>query len=255
MRKDKIDTLLVFCLSFTVVFGGWFLTKGLLHCKENEMLTAKGRIVLDNTKADGEENNPAMQEDFVPQVLSEDQMAEILTVWEAGGREILHEPMAGQMNMEQAIEAGEKWITSLADNYVLSADFIEYSFRDTSAVLCSLDSFASLEESWISYWKITYTGDDVKIVLKLHAATGQVWKADISVNEDKMLYGICSDEEVLAAAFPFLSAANAEIIIEDNKVYKVSENEKISAALKRDSVVVDKQTPVERLLLSLGTNM
>ena len=74
MRKDKIDTLLVFCLSFTVVFGGWFLTKGLLHCKENEMLTAKGRIVLDNTKADGEENNPAMQEDFVPQVLSEDEM-------------------------------------------------------------------------------------------------------------------------------------------------------------------------------------
>lgn len=254
MRKDKIYTLLVFCLSFTVVFGGWFFTKRLLYCKEREMLAAKGQIVLENTKADGEEKDSKVQGNFVPQVLSEEQMAEILTVWEAGGREILHEPMAGQMNMEQAIEAGEKWITSLAENQILSADFIGYSFRDTSAVLCTLDGAVSLEESWISYWKITYTGDDVKIVLKIHAATGQVWKADISMNEDKMLYGVCTDEEVLVAAFPFLIGASDKIIIEDSKMYKVSENGIISATLKRDSVVVDKQTPVERLLLSLETD-
>lgn len=254
MRKDKIYTLLVFCLSFTVVFGGWFFTKRLLYCKEREMLAAKGQIVLENTKADGEENDSKVQENFVPQVLSEEQMAEILTVWEAGGREILHEPMAGQMNMEQAIEVGETWITSLAENQILSADFIGYSFRDTSAVLCTLDGTVSLEESWISYWKITYTGDDVKIVLKIHAATGQIWKADISMNEDKMLYGVCTDEEVLTAAFPFLTGASDKIIREDNKMYKVSENGILSATLKRDSVVVDKQTPVERLLLSLETN-
>ena len=102
---------------------------------------------------------------------------------------------------------------------------------------------------------ITYTGDDVKIVLKIHAATGQIWKADISMNEDKMPYGVCTDEEVLATAFPFLPGTNAEIITEDNEVYKISENKKISAMLKRDSMVVNKQTPVERLLLSLGTNM
>lgn len=255
MRKDKIYTLLVFCLSLTVVFGGWFLTKELLYCKEKEMLSVKGQIVLENAKADGNENNPEVQENFVSQVLSEEQMAEVLTVWESGGREILHEPMAGQMKMEQAIEAGENWITSLAEKQILSADFVDYSFRDTSAVLCTLDSAVSLEESWISYWKITYTGDDVKIVLKIHAATGQVWKADISMNEDKMLYGVCTDEEVLAVAFPFLTDTGAKIIIEDNTVYKFSENGKISATLKRDSVVVDKQTPVERLLLSLKTDM
>lgn len=255
MRKDKIYTLLVFCLSFSVVFGGWFLTKELLHSKEKEMLSAKGQIVLENTKAEGKENAPAAQEDFVPQVLSEDQIAEILAVWEAGGREIPHEPMAEQMNMEQAIEAGEKWITSLAEKEILPADLLIYSFRDTSAVLCTLDSAVSLEKSWISYWMITYTGDNVKLVLKIHAATGQVWKADISMSEDKMLFGTCTDEEVLAAAFPFLTSTSAKIIIEDNKTYKVSENGKISATLKRDSVVVDKQTPVERLLLSLETDM
>ena len=254
MRKDKIYTLLVFCLSFTVMSGGWFLIKGLLYYKEREMLSAKGQIVLENTKTDREENNSGVQGNFVPQVLSEEQMAAILTVWEAGGREILHEPMAGQINMEQAIEAGEKWIISLAEKQILSAGFIGYSFRDTSAVLYTLDSAVLLEESWISYWKITYTGDDVKIVLKIHAATGQVWKADISMNEDKMLYGVCTNEEVIAAAFPFLTGISARIIIEDSKVYKVSENGIISATLKRDSVVVDKQTPVEKLLLSLETD-
>ena len=57
MRKDKIYTLLVFCLSFTVMSGGWFLIKGLLYYKEREMLSAKGQIVLENTKTDREENN------------------------------------------------------------------------------------------------------------------------------------------------------------------------------------------------------
>ncbi len=70
--------------------------------------------------------------------------------------------------------------------------------RSTSAVLCTLDSPLPLEESLISYWKVTYVEGDVEIVLTIHARSGQVWDANISMNEDKMLYGTCSDEEILA---------------------------------------------------------
>ena len=255
MNKDKVYTLLVFCLSFTVVFGGWFLTKELLYSKEDEILSAKGQVVLESTKADGEENNPAVQEEFVPQALSEEQMVEVLTVWEAGGREILHEPMTGQMNMEQAIKAGKEWIDSLAKNQILPADLIEYQFSDTSAVLCTVDSSVSLEESLISYWKVTYVEGDVEIVLTIHARSGQVWDANISMNEDKMLYGTCSDEEILAIAFPFLTSEKAVIIAENPTLYKVSEERTVYATLKRDSILVKKEEPKARLLLGLSTNM
>ena len=254
MSKDKAYTLLVFGLSFAVVFGGWFLTKELLDSKENEILSAKGQMVLESTKADREENHPAVQEEFVPQTLTEEQMAEVLAVWEAGGREMLHEPMAGQMNMEQAITAGREWIDSLANNQILPAELTEIPFHDTSAVLCTLDSPASLEESLISYWKVVYVEDDVEIVLTIHARSGQVWDANISMNEDKMLSGTCSEEEILAIAFPFLKNDSAKIVVEDSTMYKISEEGTVYATLKRDSILIKKEEPKARLLLGLSTN-
>ena len=70
-----------------------------------------------------------------------------------------------------------------------------------------------------------------------------------------MVYGTCSDEELLAIAFPFLTGDNTEVGIEDNKIYKISERGKVYATLKRDKVVVDKQKPVARILLSLCTDV
>ena len=255
MRKDRIYTLLIFCLSFTVVFGGWILTKKMLGSQKNKILSAKGQIVLENTEASGEGGGMTVSREFIPQVLSEDQMAEVLAVWETGGREVLHEPMAGQMNMEQAIEAGGEWIKLLTENQILSEELAEYQFQDTSAVLCTLESLASLEETLISYWKINYSEDDVSIVLKIHAATGQVWKADISIHEDKNLFGTCNDKEAFAIMFQFLAGGTTGITVEGNKAYKISENGKIYAALIRDSIVVNAQEPVERLLLNLGTHV
>lgn len=248
MNKGKIYTLLVFFLSFTVVFGGWFLTKGMLNWKEAEILDAKGQLSMNVPDV-------SIQGDFEGKVLSEETMAEVLTVWEAGGREVFHEPMAGQMNMEQAIKVGRDWIATLAENNILPADLMGCSFESTNAVLCTLDSPVSLEKSIISYWTVTYKVDGVVIILKIHAASGQVWRADISMHEDKMLFGTRTDKELLAIAFPFLNGGNTEVAIEDNKIYKISERGKVYATLRRDSVVVNKQEPVEHLLLSLCTDI
>lgn len=260
MNKGKIYTLLVFSISLAVVFGGWFLTKELLSFQEMEILSVKGQVSMESfretAKEDKEESASAVQEEFVPQILSEDMMAEVLTVWDAGGRERLHEPIAGQMNMEQAIKAGREWIDTLAENHILPADLKEDQFSDTSAVLSTLDSQASLEESLISYWKITYAENDVTIILIIHAASGQIWKADISMSEEKMLFGTCTDEELLAIAFPFLVGENEKIMVEEGDgIYKIYENGKVFAALKRDGIVVNKQEPVARLFLSLETDI
>lgn len=255
MNKGTIYTFLVFCLSFTVVFGGWFLTKEMLNCKETEILVVKGQVSMDVSETDKTQSDTSIQGEFEGEVLSEETMAEVLTVWEAGGREVLHEPMEGQMSMEQAIKAGRDWINTLAEKNILSADLLECNFESTNAVLCTLDSKASIEKSLISYWTVTFENGDVDIVLKIHATSGQVWRAVISIGEDNMLFGTCTDEEVIAIAFPFLTKVNTEVIKKEGKTFKISERGKVYATLRRDSVVVDKQKPVARLLLSLCTDI
>lgn len=235
MSKSRISMFLVFCLSFAVVFGGWFFTKEMLDRKEAEILAGRGRMMLDIPESDNRKDRNAVQETFEGEALSEDVMAEILKVWEAGGRELLHEPLAGQMDMEQAVKAGRGWIGSLAENNILPSCLAEGLFDSTSAVLCTLDGETTLGESLISYWRVIYMKGGVKIILTIHAVSGQVWDADISMREDEMMPADCTEEELLAAAFPFLTG---------NEVY---------AAYKREDIVVNKQEPIVRLLFSLHT--
>lgn len=235
MSKSRISMFLVFCLSFAVVFGGWFFTKEMLDRKEAEILAGRGRMMLDIPESDNRKDRNAVQETFEGEALSEDVMAEILKVWEAGGRELLHEPLAGQMDMEQAVTAGRGWIGRLAENNILPSCLAEGLFDSTSAVLCTLDGETTLGESLISYWRVIYMKGGIKIILTIHAVSGQVWDADISMREDEMMLSACSEEELLAAAFPFLTG---------NEVY---------AAYKREDIVVNKQEPIVRLLFSLHT--
>lgn len=235
MSKSRISMFLVFCLSFAVVFGGWFFTKEMLDRKEAEILAGRGRMMLDIPESDNRKDRNAVQETFEGEALSEDMMAEILKVWEAGGRELLHEPLAGQMDMEQAVKAGRGWIGRLAENNILPSCLAKGLFDSTSAVLCTMDGETTLGESLISYWRVIYMKGGVKIILTIHAVSGQVWDADISMREDEMMLSACSEEELFAAAFPFLTG---------NEVY---------AAYKREDIVVNKQEPIVRLLFSLHT--
>lgn len=254
MSRGKIYTLLIFCVSFAVVFGGWFFTREMLDRKEAVILANKGEISVEVVDVDVNENNPEAGK-FEGVVLTENEIAEVLTVWNAGGREVFHEPMAGQMNMEQAINTGREWIDRLAESNILPGYLSECSFDDTSAVLCSLDRSVSLQENYISYWKVTYVEGDVEIILTIHALSGQVWDADITMDEDKMLYGTCSDEEILAITFPFLENGNTEIVVENSTIYRISEEGTIYATLKRDSILVNKEEPKARLFLGICANI
>lgn len=254
MSRGKIYTLLIFCVSFAVVFGGWFFTREMLDRKEAVILANKGEISVEVVDVDVNENNPEAGK-FEGVVLTENEIAEVLTVWNAGGREVFHEPMTGQMNMEQAINTGREWIDRLAESNILPGYLSECSFDDTSAVLCSLDRSVSLQENYISYWKVTYVEGDVEIILTIHALSGQVWDADITMDEDKMLYGTCSDEEILASAFPFLENGNTEIVVENSTIYRISEEGTIYATLKRDSILVNKEEPKARLFLGICANI
>ena len=255
MSKRKIYTVLILCVSLAVIIGGWFFIRGMLYRKETEILAHKGEIlgIVADTEVIVNEKKPETGKSEGV-VLGEDEISEVLTVWNTGGREVLHEPLPGQMNMEQAINAGKEWIGRLAENGILPEHLSGCSFDNISAVLCSPDSGIYMERDYLSYWKVTYVKGDVEIGLIIHALNGQVWNASITMNEDNMLYGTCSDQEILSIAFPFLENGDEETGVNNNTQYKITEKGTIYATIKRDSIMIDREEPKARLLLGLCTN-
>lgn len=254
MSKGKICTLLVFCLSFAVVFGGWFFTKEMLNRKEAEILAERGQVSLGVSETDIKENNLAMQEIFEAEVLSEEKIAEILTVWEVGGREVPHDPMRGQMNMEQAIKAGKDWIAVMAEHGIVPEKLAICDFDKITAKLCTLEVQVDFEENLISYWFMKYTKDDVSIDLAIHAASGGIWKANIIMNDFKGGLNEYSPEELLKIAFPFIDAGNKETVnLINNTTCEIMPKGLVFAAVKESSTVVDEQEPIVEIKLWLNT--
>ncbi len=261
MSKGRLYTLIMFFLSFAVVFGGWFLTERMLNYKKAELLGRNGQSSVQSfglALSAGDDSSDAPEEasgqnDFKGEALSEAMIADILTIWEAGGYELPHEPKEGQMNMGQAISRGEKWISTLCENGVLPSYLAEGNFDKITAKLCTLDVEVTFDAKMISYWEITYATGDVRIILTVHAVSGEIWKANISMNKDRMLFGACSDEELLNIAYPFMKGDNTPVEVINRVICKSFSGGKVFAAVKRDEVVVNKQEPIARLILWLGT--
>lgn len=259
MSKGKIYTLFTFFVSFCVVIGGCFFTKRLLNQREEEFLNSTGQIALQQSESallaeSGQnitvEGIPAGSE-FREEALSETMMEMILVVWESGGYKLPCEPGEGQMNMEQAITMGRDWIASLAEEGILPAYLGECSFDKTDAAFFTLDTEVSFEGALLNFWEITYTEGDVKITLTIHAVSTQVWKADILMDADKMIYDACPGDELLKIAFPFMMDNEAGIIQDNQIIYKSFPEGKVLAALKRSQIKITEGQESARLILWL----
>ena len=222
MSKSRIYTAIMFLSAVCMIFGGWFLTAKLLRQREVRFLDSTGKVAVQSEEiglfaddslsgAQEQETEQAEQEEFQGQKISEYERALVLAVWEYGGKELPHEPMAGQMNMKQAIDAGKKWVENMAQIGVYTDELSGCDFDATKAELCTIDTpiRMSMDESMYSYWKIWFIKDGVSVELTIHAASGEVWKAKISVEqrEEKGNYVEVYDMGyLLQYAFPFMGS-------------------------------------------------
>ena len=216
-------TLLLILLSLTVTIGGWFFTKHFLNYKEAQLLLRSGKLQVaesgfslrrqTDTSSDTSKEADLMQDSgaFEGALISEDLTAQILRSWRSGASLISHDPKKGEMNMEQAITAGIGWIHNMAKQGFLPRSFSKNSFRDVSAILYTLEGKPDIPDYLLSRWIISYTIKEVQITLYIHAATGQVWQAEILAENDKLPEQLSSEEEaLLKAAFPFLAGGGCE---------------------------------------------
>ena len=262
MNKSKLYALIVFLLSFGVVIGGWFLTETLLRQKQEEFLDRTGRIALKSAETSLFSSNQPGESDgdltegtlFEGQPLSEEMMAEVLSVWESGGNELPHEPQKGQMNMEQAIETGKEWIAVMAECGIVPEELDECDFDKVTARLCTLEKKVDFDDGLLSYWLVQFTENDVAVSLTVHAASGEIWKASLSMKESDRLSTECDHEEMLEIAFSFINSGNTETAnLLNNTTCNIMPGGLVYAAVKEYQIAVKNQEPVVVIDFWLGT--
>ncbi|MCI8801426.1 MAG: hypothetical protein HFH88_16705 [Lachnospiraceae bacterium] len=271
MSKRKPYALIaLFLLSFGVVIGGWFLTEELLLQRQEEFLERTGRIARHTgmpSALQPEETAPFSSNQpgepggdlaegslFEGQPLSEEMMAEVLSAWESGGNELPHEPRKGQINMEQAIDIGKEWIAVMAECGIAPEGLAECDFDKVAARLCTLDTQVSFDDSLLSCWLVQYTENDLVVSLTVHASSGKIWKASLSMKERDRASNESSYEEMLEIAFPFIergSTQNADL--ENNDFCAIMPEGLVYAAVKEYQIAVKNQDPIIVIDFWLGT--
>jgi hypothetical protein len=116
-------------------------------------------------------------------LFSEVEIARILLNWETDGEGQLHEPIEGQLGMEQAIDRGKDGLAYFYEQGVIPEELLAY--EKTSAYLCQKrpgDGGSQALSPYYSYWMLSFTGENGYIMLTLNAVTGQIWKLELKVN-------------------------------------------------------------------------
>lgn len=217
MIKQKLLTFLGIFLSLAIAAGGWFLTSALIDMRSDALFSASG--VAQMTAPDDvsyslltpqPSPSPTPPSEDVPQelepsdspefedvtalpvdssheklpVLSEADMLSILKNWQEPGYERTHEPVAGQIDMEQAIERARAGLMFICDMGIAPVEDFEY-YR-TFAYLCqniplglSREDDGQFFDAIYSYWHVDFTGENMNSTFIVNAVTGQVWKSSI----------------------------------------------------------------------------
>lgn len=221
MSKSRIYTGVMFMTAVCMIFGGWFLTERLLIRREEKFLGSTGTIAVQSEEigflADSGLEAAQEPEEFQGQEMTEVARALVLAVWEYGGRELPHEPLPGQMDMEQAIDAGKAWGAMMAQ-HVFTDELQGCDFDAVKAELYTIDTpiRTSLPESMYSYWKIRMVRDGASVELTLHADSGEVWNAKLSVEVKETCVAVYDLAYLLHYAFPFIDAETDMVWIESH---------------------------------------
>ncbi len=260
MLKRNIYTAIGMVLSLGLAFGGWNVTKALLVRKENALFSSTGAIKINMPAAEqGDiDNRPDEEaEEPIREKLTEDEMIKVLRNWESGESEWPHEPMGEQINMEQAIDAGEMWLSAFSELGVIPEELRTYEYDKISAVLCEKqpgDERTQVLELFYSYWTVSFSNKKMKAELTINAVTGQIWKAVIysylpDINFDNVITA-----QTLDGFTAYLELTKAEAFEADGKMaYKSLAGGKLYAVVKKSGVKINNETPYALVDIFLTT--
>lgn len=235
-----------------LIFGGWCIINMQIENNEDAYFSKMGQTYMYLPEQENEIKNEEEKDSFSGKDLSESEIEQLVKVWKSSIKEIPHEPLPGQMNMEQAIETGKEWISMIAsDNILFSADSIQ-DFDKITAKLCMVDH-EGLSDDMVSFWNISYKNEYVRIILKIHALSGNIWDANFETEEDKLTYDV-SDKERLSFVFSFIGHSGNQILTEGPYTYRKIGKGSLFCVMKRSDIKINNNPAVISYHFYLSTS-
>jgi len=183
MNKRNVFTAMGIVFSFVIAVGGWALTSMLINTKSDALMSGTGYVTV-NPPPVTTPQTPKEDPHDSERRLTEAEMARVLFNWESDGLEQPHEPMEGQLTMEQAIDASRAVLIEWGEAGIIPAGWERY--ENVRAWLCQIlpNGRRDLLDPVFSYWTVSLASQDTRAVLTVNAVTGRIWKANLSFNPE-----------------------------------------------------------------------
>lgn len=172
--KSKLINFCGLILALFLSGCGFILTEYLLNKKTESLLS--GQIGIDKNS----EVTKIVDIDNEAQFLSNEELKQVLNNMNAK-EEYPHEPIEGQMTMEEAITKGKEWIETLFEKNSVFSNYMQQTYQNIDAKLCVKNYNNDMSINLLnSYWTLNFIKQNLKVNLVLNSVTGQVLDANIS---------------------------------------------------------------------------
>lgn len=188
MNKTYKYTILTLLLAVVFVFGSMEGMNLILRARERQFLSESGSVIVEapvrawESWENDKESSMSEDTDSERYILNTRQIEDAINCWNNRTKTILHDPVAGQISMEQAIGAGEKWLIEM--NIGEEIDTMSYSINAELGVGGQMEDTGEQLEAYYSFWTVHYSSQSVNAILYINAVTGKVWGAEISLYEE-----------------------------------------------------------------------
>lgn len=250
MNKSFKYTILTLLLALGFAFGSMAGMNLILEARERQILTERGKAVIEAPVRAWQEWKTDENEENNGCTLTLKQISAAIDSWNNRIGEVIHDPVEGQISMEQAIEQGKVWLASMEKGGDMGEKIdLDNEIYSVSAVLGvgkQNEQAGGQIEPYYSFWTIQFTSQGINTTVYLNAVTGKVWGAEIILYED------IPSEMPVESMYLFVELTGAEEIgLEEPKVSIVGNgavmelNGEIEAQMNFSIVELDKKSIVD----------
>lgn len=188
MKKTYKYTFLTMFLALVFIFGSMAGMNLILHTREDQLLSESGMAVVESPVRAWQDwgDKTEKDEDGERYSLSVVQVKDAIESWNRRLGETLHNPVQGQISMEEAVQEGEEWLMAMGieEGEAQGADAGLKFVKATLGVGVQKGSSRVPLEPYYSFWTVHFSGSYTDAVLYLNAVTGRVWGAEITLYDN-----------------------------------------------------------------------
>lgn len=178
--------LLCFSLAALFVFGSMAGMNFILQKRESRLLQECGTEEVESPVAVWQEPQTAgakEQGEDTLQQLTVEQMEAVISYRANATDEVLHDPVTGQISMEEAFTCGERWLVEMG--FLEEKGYSRTLSRRASLGIRKYRKVSSVPmEPYYSFWTVKFSGENVYAVLSVNAVTGRVWDSEITLYDE-----------------------------------------------------------------------